>query len=352
MVDEDHKFLSRIISGILIFDSNNKRYCLKYPSTRLKYESELYYSSIYDDFKFSGWMTKEDVLSYLKDYGVWSNQKEQELSGLKKQIESLKIELFKSLVQPRKQKGIRSKLKGLKLSQEKYLQAKHSLDHMTIEGYCENLKNQFLIINSLYILTNDERMELCFDDVSNIDYTELESISNDITKHNIDIPKFRQLARSEVWKNYWSANQEHVFSNAVVDWTDEQRTLVLFTRMYDSARGSTECPPEAVFDDDDMFDGWLALQHEKNNKDKQDKLEEKSFGDKMAKSQEIFFFAGESKDAREIHEMNSSSTKAIVKERNEAILRNKELKASQLPDTERELNTRSQELLKNKIKNK
>lgn len=351
-MDEDHKFLSRIISGILIFDSNNKRYCLKYPSTRLKYESELYYSSIYDDAKFSGWLTKTDVLSYLKDYGVWSNQKEQELSGIKKQIESLKIELFKSLVQPRKQKGIRSKLKGLKLSQEKYLQTKHSLDYMTLEGYCENLKNQFLIINSLYILNNNNEMEPVFLDKTNIDYTELESISSDITKHNIDMSTFRSLARNEVWKNYWSANQEQVFPHAVVDWTDEQRTLVLFTRMYESARGSTECPPEAVFDDDDMFDGWLALQHEKNNKEKQDKLEEKSFGDKMAKSQEIFFFAGEAKDAKEIHEMNSNTTKAIVKERNEAILRNKELKASQLPDVERELNIKSQELLKNKLKPK
>jgi hypothetical protein len=351
-VDEDHKLLSRIISGLLIFDYNNIRYSLRYPSTRLKYESELYYSSIYDDYKFHGWLTKEDVLLSLKEYGVWSVKKEQELEDTKKQIETLKIELFKSLVQPRKQKSIKLKLKGLKLSQEKYLSIKHSLDYMTIEGYCENLKNQFLIINSLYRMINNNEMEQLFSDTTNIDYTELESISNEITKHNIDISTFRRLARSDIWKNYWSAHQDTIFPNAVVDWTDEQRTLVLFTRMYESARNSTECPPEAVFNDDDMFDGWMALQHEKNDKDKQEKLEENSFGKKMAKSQEVFFFAGEARDAREIHEMNSNTSKAVVKERNQAIIKNKELKASKLPDIERELSIKSQELLKNKLRKK
>ena len=351
-MDEDHKLLSRIISGILIFDYNNIRYCLKYPSTRLKYESELYYSSTYDDYKFHGWLTREDALVALKDYEVWSDKKEQELNDIKKQLDSLKIELFKALVQPRKQKSIRLKLKGLKLSQEKYLQAKHSLDYMTIEGYCENLKNQFLIINSLYRIISNDEMQPLFPDVTNIDYTELESVGNDITKHNIDISTFRRLARSDIWKNHWSAHQDNLFPNAVVDWTDEQRTIVLFTRMYESARGSAECPPDAVFNDDDMFDGWMALQHEKHDKDKQDKLEENSFGNKMAKSQEMFFFAGEARDAKEIHEMNSNTTKAIVKERNDAIIKNKELKASQLPDTERELHIQGQELLKNKLRKK
>jgi hypothetical protein len=348
-VDEDHKLLSRIVSGVLIFDINQHRYYLKYPSTRLKYESELYYSSIYDDFKFHNWLTKDDAIYPLKEYNIWSNTKEQELIDIKKQIESLKIELFKSLVQPRKQKSIRLKLKGLKLSQDKYLQTRHSLDHLTLEGYCENLKNQFLIINSLFVLNNNI-LEPGYQDANNIDYMELESIANEIAKHAIDIATYRRLSRTDSWKNYWSTNPEQIFPNSVVDWTDEQRTLVLFTRMYDSARSSTECPPDAVFDDDDMFDGWMALQHEKNTKDKQNKLEEKSFGDKMAKAQEMFFFAGEAKDAREIHEMNSSATKAIVKERNDAIMKNKELLAAKLPDTERQLNMQSRELLKNKFK--
>lgn len=351
-MDEDNKLLSRVISGLLIFDFNNKRYCLKYPSTRLKYESELYYSSIYEDYKFYGWLTRDDAQIALKEYGVWSNQKEQQLADTKKQIDSLKVELFKSLVQPRKQKSIRSKLTGLKLSHDKMLQAKHSLDSMTIEGYCENMKNQFLIINSLYDLDNNDKLMPVFLHMTNIDYTELEAISNEISRHSIDITTFRSLARNDLWKNYWSASQESVFPNSVVDWTDEQRTLVLFTRMYDSARSSTECPPDAVFNDDDMFDGWMTLQHEKHDKDKQEKLEENSFGNKMAKSQEIFFFAGESRDAKEIHEMNSSATKAIVKERNQAIVKNKELKASQLPDTERELHIKSQELLKNNFRKK
>lgn len=351
-MDEDNKLLSRIISGLLIFNFNHKRYCLKYPSTRIKYESELYYSSIYDDYKFQGWLTKSSALNMLKDYGIWSDVKDRELDDIKKQIESLKIELFKSLVQPRKQKAIRTKLNSTRLLQDKYLQARHCIDHITLEGYCENLQNQFLIINSLYVFNNANETELLFNINDNIDYIELENIAAQITKNNIDITAFRKLAQTDTWKNYWSAHNEKIFPNSVVDWTDEQRTLVLFTRMYESARGSPECPPDAVFKDDDMFDGWMALQHEKTNKDKQDKLEEQSFGNKMAKSQEVFFFAGEARDAKEIHDMNSHTNKAIVKERNSAILKNKELQASQLPDTERELAIRTQELLKQKLQKK
>ena len=43
--------------------------------------------------------------------------------------------------------------------------------------------------------------------------------------------------------------------------------MVSFSRMYDGAYGSPECPPDKVIEDDDMFDGWLIDQRRTREKE-------------------------------------------------------------------------------------
>lgn len=347
-MDKDNLILTRIISGYLIFKYKDQTLYLLYPSLELKYEAELFYNEIYDQYKFSDWITEDDILSILRDNKLWTDMNEKQLPLFEKQIEQTKIELFKSFYVTQKQKSVRAKLENLKSTYQKYYSVRHSLDHLTVKGFCEKYKNEFLVINSIYKKNNNQFIK--FFDNKYPDSKILEDINYEINLHQIDIPIFRKIARSAEWRSYWSANKNFVFEKASSEWTDEQRTLVVFTKMYESAHESSEPPPDPVFEDDDMFDGWILLQNEIAKKERSKKTEDKALGSKMAKAQEMFIMANNSNDATDIYGMNTSTTKAIIAERNNMIMHKKDIDASKLPDAKRDIAAISQENFKQKLR--
>lgn len=349
-MNKDKLTLSRIISGFLIFRYKDQLLYLIYPSLSTKYESELYYEDLYDKYKFSDWITESDILNILKDNKLWSDMNERELRSLQKQIDQTKIELFKSFYITKKQNAIRGRLKYLNDRYTKFHNIRHSLDHLTVEGFCEKYKNEYLLINSIYKKENEKFIK--FFDTMDPDTKILDDISYEINQHSIDIPVFRRIARGDLWRTYWSSNKNFLFEKPAAEWTDEQRTLVVFSKMYDSAHESTEPPPDPVFDDDDMFDGWILLQNENAKKERNKKTEDKALGSKMSNAQEVFLMANSSQDIAEIHDMNNSAGKAIISERNKVIMKHKEIDASKLPDAKREIEQLNQEAFKNKIRNK
>lgn len=264
-----------------------------------------------------------------------------------KQIDSIKIELFKSFFNPHRLKSVKVKLHNAKQSYNKYYTLRHCIDHITIEGFCENLKNQYLLFNSLYLQDNTKISNLY-----SMEEYDLEPISREIGIYTIDVAEFRKLARSDIWRTYWSANKDFLFDKPAVELTDEQRTLIAFSKMYDSARESIESPPDPVFDDDDMFDGWMLLQHEKHKDSKKTKQAESGLNDKMAKAQEMFIVAPNIQEAIDIHSLNSDKSKSIIKERAAAIQRSAELDVTELPDVKREIQKQSQEMFKQKFRKK
>lgn len=332
-----------------MFLFNNNYYKLLYPNCELKYNSDIYYEKLYDDYKFTDWPTLDSTLDILIENKLWTKDGNFHLGNMLKQIDNLKIELYQSFFNPQRQRGVRLKLNNLKNSYNNYYNIRHCIDHITIEGFCENLKNQYLLYNSLHVQqTNKEYQKMC--ELQDIDSIDLEPLAKEINRHSIDISIFRKLARSDLWKSYWSANKELIFNRATIDLTDEQRTLIVFSRMYDSARESPENPPDPVFDDDDMFDGWLLMQHEKYNDSKKSKNTESNSNNKMSKAQEMFIVAKRSEDAVDVHNLNSNSNKAIIKERSNAIKKSSGLDASELPDTKRAIQKQSQEMFKQKFK--
>jgi hypothetical protein len=97
-------------------------------------------------------------------------------------------------------------------------------------------KNQYILIYSLFDSNNNR----IFQSIEDADPIFLNNISNKISENIIEISTFRTIARSDIWKNYWSANND-VFDRASSSWTDEQKTLIVLTRMYDSAYQHPEC---------------------------------------------------------------------------------------------------------------
>lgn len=337
-------YLSRILSGFYTFLFNNKRYKLVYPDISIKYEAELYSQQEYEYNRFNDWITDDIIVDTLVNLGLWTYGGDDHVKNLEKQIEDQKIELYQNFLNPTKIKSVRKNLNNLKKSYNKLLSIRHSLDQYTLDGYTNLLKNQYLLVHSLYY-TNNQRV---FNTLEETDYGLLSSLSSVISENMIELETFRRLARNDLWRNYWSANSDYLFDKPTINWTDEQKTLVVLTKMYDNAYQHPECPSEKVIEDDDMFDGWLLLQKKENEKQKNKNRTEKMLeGKNLGKAGEIFVMANSQEEAQQIYDLNDNTSRHIIKERHSTIINSgSDINDADLPDNKRNIVVQSNQMFK------
>lgn len=327
-------YLSRILSGFYLFYFNNKEYKLLYPDINIKYKAELLSQQEFDKVKYNSWITDEEILAYLIENNLWTPNGDKELKDIEKAIDDLKVDLYKNFWNDIKKESIKRQLVHLKTMLNKMINIRHSFDHMTSKGYATILKSQYIFIHSLYYYKNDKRVFRSL----NADFQKLNSLFDYVNNSIIDISYFKKIARSDIWRNYWSANKDYLFDKPVVNWTDEQKTLVVLTKMYDNAHEHPECPTDDVFEDDDAFDGWMIVQKRENEEAKnKNKTEKMLKGKNLDKANEVFLVAGSNREANNIYGLNDSVGKNIIKERKVAINAGKPLKEADLPDVRRNL---------------
>ena len=329
MNDNELEFLlHRILSGQLLFYYKNDKYELRKISNQTRYEADLIYQKITNDEKYNDW---------IKDTN-------KEMDNLDKKIENLKVELFKSLLDTNKQKNIRkaldssrSQLNGLNNTRAEFIVN-------TLEGYASSIKHEYIICNTLY---HNNKKVFDNNDNSLSSYSIFNDLVNEINKHIISLSDFKKLARSNIWKSYWNAEKTKVFPGAVTDWTDDQRSLVNMTKMYDSIYEHPECPADNVIDDDDMLDGWMIVQRRKHEKaKKQNSVDEIS--PNLKNAQEVFLFGQKKEDIEEILNLNSDEAMHTMKERMSYIKNVGQTEDSKLPDVQRELIVQANDMIKNR----
>lgn len=332
---EDQKttlYLSRILSGHYIFVCGGRRFKMVYPNTKLKYEAELVVEQEIQQNRFENWIKKEDITRFLISQGIWTQEAVGFLDKSEKTSEDLKVGIFQNFRVPNTVKEFRKKLASHRKTENTLLQQKHSFDHITLEGYAELIKNNYILSRSIY----DENNELCFLDGNNVDL--LEKVSFVISSNTISYTDFRKLSRCSQWSYYWGSRKSgNLFDAPIVDWTDEQRTLAALTRMYDNAREHPDAPSDEVFDDDDAFDGWAITERRKADKDKAKSRAEKMLPGNLKNANEVYVMARSREEARDVMELNDYNGKAIMKERNQVIQSQGTLKESELPDVRRDL---------------
>ena len=163
------------------------------------------------------------------------------------------------------------------------------------------------------------------------------------------IDDIKKISRSELWKSYWGSSKNNIFSGHVKDWTDEQRSLVNFTKTLDSIREHMEAPTEEIIEDNDALDGWILHQHEKIAKEKKQKHVSEKYGLDKKNNNEVFLMSSNIDDAKEILSLNGAEG---LKNINEVItIANKsdeKIDWVKLPHVKREILNKQQELMNNR----
>jgi hypothetical protein len=343
--NQRESLVTRITAGVQVLNVCGSDYILKSPNKLQKYQAHLEYERALKDFEFEGHLTKEGAKAALISLNIVPSDIDQKLSKIESDIDKLKHQLYINTINPQPQK-IRSLREALKLSRQMYFRFVvnlHMLDYLTSEGYAEMSKMYRLFFFCLQTLQGKSVQSPHI-----IEKAIIKASSQRLTNEEL-----RELARTEPWRSVWNAYGKSVFRN---DYSEDQRTLILYSQMYDSVYKANETPADFIIQDDDLLDGWMINQKKEHDKEKKIKGLNKKGGSHFENADEIYQFKTQD-DSRsnsefidETNGLNSIEAQIIKAQRFAAIKSKGKLNEAQLPDVQRELQIKAQQQVMERFK--
>jgi hypothetical protein len=306
---QQEKLLYRILSGKTIVKINDTRLVVHTPSLDLLYESY----EIYEDFlNKSKIYSKEDLKTILIYKKVITLKDLDFLSKYNTILENFQKELFINFFEEDKAKSIRKNIKKLKEEQERLTLLLSKYDTYSKEGLANYAKSIFLISKTTY--KNNKLYN--FSKIRPI------QVLGKMSEVALTPDIIRDLAKTSQWSNIWfSFKGSNIFlsgANCSID----QQLLMMWSRMYDGIRESTDCPCEEIINDNDAIDGWMLIQKAKRLEESKnkDKANTGSFNSKINNANEVFILAQTKEDIDRINAMNSENAMRIRENRMKQIL--------------------------------
>lgn len=334
---------SRILAGVHIINVGGQDIVVKPPTRYQKYLAQLEYDRALSDLRFDRYFTKKTIVDTLIALKIVPTDIDTKLSKIDSDIEKLKHQLYLNHIDPVKTKIIRKSLKDTRTLQNGLLSARHSLDHLTIEGYAE--------ASRLYRL-----FSFCLESLNNEPINSPEIIEKVVIKINnerVSNENMRELARTEPWRSVWNAHGDSVFG---VDTSEDQKTLILYSKMYDSVNKAHEPPDDKIINDDDMLDGWMIEQRKEYEREQKTKKVKRGKSVTNLDADEIYLFnqtkQSEKEFIKQTEEMNSFEAKLIKGQRSAALKANGTLSEVDMPDIKRDISIQSQQQIMDRFKRK
>lgn len=317
---ERENIVAKVLSGLIFFRLDSKIYKIASPTPEETCLAEFLATEASQHLNFDQLLTRKEAVKKLSDLDIWTAKDEEDRKVSEKALEGFKINLFEQRLNSKSVASIRSRIAGInKLLSASYTK-KNTLEHATLETFTESVRDQFIV----GVCISEQNGKKVYDPQhflsSNprIMQTGLVHWQAEFSLVN----SLREIARTDPWKNYWSAASEHnVFGKPTRELNLIQRSLSLYSKMYENSHSSPECPPDEVFEDDDMFDGWMLLERKNRDSARDKKAADKTLS-QHTKGSEIFLVAENRQDADKIQSINEHGERMKLK------TRESELKAS------------------------
>jgi hypothetical protein len=345
---ERQEIVNRLLLNVYFCHINGTTYIVQNPTYKTILLAERIYHQEVSKNRFSGWMTDRMNKAFLIKKGKITPQIDENLKELNKRLEDLKLDLYRSAFRVEFQKQFRKSIQQIKDKIVQLTVLRHSFDHITVKGFAGVARGQFLVGLSTLNSFGEQLWE-CMDDV---DFELLNKLISSINDQRLTESEAREIARTNPWRGYWDTHHESAFDSSSMELNDDQKTVILFSRMYDNAYKHQDCPTDDIIKDDDMFDGWIVEQRRKSDKAKVEGQVQDVLGGRHKKAQEIFIPAGSKADADKINMLNSPQSQ-IVKKQREVFLDKMEGRAvpdGKLPDKQMEMRRQVTQKFKDTVK--
>lgn len=341
---EREYFVSRIRSGIYFvkdFAANLKIY---QPTIEQELELNQLYIEAYERAINEDFMTEEEMLNWMREKDLWTEQDDEKIDGLKKDIERLKVEIFNA----RNNEQLKEKIRLYLRAGEKQLMKVFSKKNAFYENTCESIAFSEKSFGFIKACTFLGREKYKFDKLS------LDVIWNEYCTQILNETKIRELARNEPWRTLWVMNTSstyNLFQDNGRVLSPDQTAILIWSKTYDNVNESMDCPSDDVIEDDDMLDGWFIVQRKKREKQRaESELDNSIKNEKIKNADEVFIVAGSKKDANRINEMNDTGGKIVKKQRENLIKQKGSVGQGEFQDEKIKLSGQSVQMYKDKFR--
>lgn len=339
---EKELIISRVINGFarLNFSYQNRAFALYYkrPSIEQFYTAHELYNEIYNMAVFDGLFTTDELRQLIVRLGYWGKDKDKELEKFSKDIDDFKVKLYELIYRPTEFTKVKKLIAMARANYTRLSDLKDSLSYLSCEGYANVIRSRYLIGVSLY---SDLKTPLFKEDAQfwNSDSQFLELATSNYVGSKITEAQFREVCRTEPWRSFWACSKDapHLFGKPIVDFTEEQRELSLWSSLYDSVYEHSDSPNDKVIADDDALDGWIIHHKRLRDKNKNEQKLDNSLSDKMKKAQELYIPVGSREEAQEIEDLNDAHAKRIKQQRLNYLHKKGEVDELEMPDTRKRL---------------
>jgi len=297
-------FLSEILFGSKMIEINEDLVIYVNPLTiEQNLHAQRIFKKAYDEALFSGVFTRNEMLELMKEQEIWSEEQEGALAKNNKIIEDLKVRIHDNFLVATKREQTRTELRDIERDQISLLEKKHAHDHLDCQGIATYARLNWVIENTT---TYKDGKPYLFDE---IDITGILKRKGD----NLEISQYREIARTTPWRALWNnsgQDPEKIFQRSVFEFSDEQDSLLGWTRLYDNIAEAYESPSEQVIEDDDALDGWLIKQRQEKEKE-QSKQRLDGLEGTHGGADEIFIMSRSKEETEEINKLNDPHGKYV-----------------------------------------
>ena len=341
---ERELFVSRVRSGVYFVEHEGIKLKIVTPTIEEELEMAEGYNKAYEDALAEDFMTEDQTLEWMRSRGLWGDEDEERIEGLKKDMEKLKVGIYENRNKEDFREHTRKYIREAEKQLAKQTEKKHSFSSNTCEGVAMLEKSfDFIKICTYY---GGEKYD--FKGLS------VEFILHLFHDKILSEKQTREIARNDPWRSIWmlrDSNSYKLFANNGTELSVDQKNLLVWSRMYDNIQESMECPDDDVIEDDDLLDGWFIVQRKKRDAEKAESdFDNSTKSDKIKGSQEIFMVPSSNKEAEKIEALNDINAKMLKKQRIAMTKERGEVKASEFNDAQLDLRLKSNQMFKDKFR--
>lgn len=340
---EIEKIVNRILSGKQLIEYEDTLYELRNADINIKLRANMLYDKEYEDNLYSDiFILEEDIEDLLLDLKLIYPEYKNDLDSLGKKLDNLKVDLFLNFFDRTKRLKYQKEIESTRKRYSQLYTAKHSLNFLTLENYCANLKNEFIILNTLFFYNTGN---IVFNS-SYMDYRLFNNITQIISNNILDISVIKCIARSDYWRSYYTINKNHLFPYSVIDFSEEQKAILSVSVMYDRVYEHPDSPDKDIIEDDDALEGWMIHQQRQNKKQKQEKGVNNLLSNKnMKNANEVFLMAENKEQKEDIIGLNSMESQLKLQSKISTVMESSApVPDSLLPDVQQDIRSKLKEI--------
>lgn len=332
-------YVARICSGSVRCTARDHRgrmreVLIKRASRDEAYRAAEIFRDVYCESQEAGLYDEDALYDFLVTRGLWDETRQSLLDKLPKEIDEFKLALYRAGFKSGEKVVIRKALDAARTRLAQVIRQRHAYDHLSCSGTAAIARSRYLVGRSLF-LPGGRPVFGSGDDFWEQPSVLLDNVLAWQAGNRLSDGQFRELARTEPWRSLWACRKVEgsVFGVPPTDYTDEQKSLVTWSVVYDNAYQHPQCPADEVLDDDDLFDGWMIERRLEREQGGKKTSSEDVLSERMRGHEHVFMVAGDEQEAEEVMGQNDEHARRAQRQRFAHLREKGVVDEMEMPDT-------------------